>query len=91
MVSGFLSLVIRNDITGNRTYQMDTIGKSDSSIAYLMTWCLKILKQCGESDNDYRIMEWLDNMINWRLYMVPLINISGIFLCKKIYICKVLT
>ncbi len=50
-------------IIGNRTYKMDTIGKSDSSVSIFHDMVLKVEKQCEESDNEHRMMKWLDGML----------------------------
>lgn len=47
------------EIIGNRTYEMDTIGKSDSSVVIFDDMALKIQKQGEEADNELRIMEWI--------------------------------
>lgn len=44
---------------GNRPFQVDSVGQSDSTVIIFEDMVLKIEKQCEESDNERRMMEWL--------------------------------
>lgn len=48
---------------GNRPFQVDSVGQSDSTVIIFEDMALKIEKQCEESDNERSMMEWLSGKL----------------------------
>ena len=48
---------------GDRDYQLDEIGMSDSKVLVFEDMVLKIEKKHEESDNEHRMMKWLDGRL----------------------------
>lgn len=46
-------------LLGDRPYSLDTIGMSNAKVICFDDMVLKIEKQCEESENEHRMMEWL--------------------------------
>lgn len=47
----------------NQTYNIDDIGMSASTVVTFENAVLKIEKQCEESDNEHRMMKWLEGRL----------------------------
>ena len=50
-------------IIGDRPYQVDQVGMSDSQVVCFEDMVLKIEKQRPESDNEYEMMKWLEGRL----------------------------
>lgn len=47
----------------DETYKIDEVGMSGSSVFLFQDKVLKIQPYCGEAENEYRIMKWLQGKI----------------------------
>lgn len=48
---------------GNKSFEVDTVGMSDSEVICFDDMVLKIEKQCEESENEIKMMHWLDDKL----------------------------
>lgn len=48
---------------GNKSFEVDTVGMSDSEVICFDDIVLKIENQCEESDNESKIMYWLEDKL----------------------------
>ena len=51
------------ELIGEEAYTIDSIGQSGSQVICMKDMVLKIEGQCEESDNEHKMMEWLDGKI----------------------------
>ncbi len=84
------------DIIGKRDYVKDTIGMSDSEVICFDDMVLKIEKEGEESDNEHRILQWLQGKIpvpeiivsekkNGFSYLL-MTRIYGVMACDEFYL-----
>ncbi len=52
-----------SDLIGNRTFEIDDIGRSDSSVHVFEDMVLKIEKTSEIADREYEMMTWLDGKL----------------------------
>lgn len=50
-------------IIGSREYSIDTIGMSGSQVICFDDMVLKIEQQCEESDNEHKMISWLEGKL----------------------------
>lgn len=50
-------------IIGDKPYSIDKVGMSNSQVLYFDDMVLKIENQSEESDNEHRMMAWLDGKL----------------------------
>lgn len=51
------------NLIGQRKYMVDEIGMSSAKILCFDDMILKVERQCEESENEYRMMQWLHHKI----------------------------
>ena len=63
------------NIVGDMNYTVDRIGESDSEVRIYSNYVLKIQPHSPETDNEFKIVEWLDGRLP--LPSIPVYNVEG--------------